>query len=45
MKDELIEKDAKFCFNLDMIYVKLVNWIVKMNSDSMVDPKLPSRDS
>jgi hypothetical protein len=41
---ELQIKDEEYEKNLDLSYIKLVQWIVKMNSGALVDAKLPSRD-
>lgn len=38
-------KDEVFSERLDLFYVKLVQWIVKMNSDSMVDVKIPDKET
>ena len=45
LKEELRSKDENFSQKLDMDYVKLVQWIVKMNSEAMMDVKIPSKDS
>ena len=42
--DELKTKDEEFEKKLDLHYIKLVQWIVKMNSGALVDFKLPSKD-
>ena len=37
LKSELQNKDQEFSEKVDTYYFKLVNWVVKMNSDIMVD--------
>ena len=41
LKQELIAKDEEYCMKLNLYYVKLVQWIVQMNSDVMMDVKIP----
>jgi hypothetical protein len=45
LKDELKDKDGQFSKQLDLFYIRLVQWIVKMNSDQMMDVKIPDRDT
>ena len=42
--DELKIKDEDFERKLELNYIKLVQWIVKMNSGALVDTKLPDKD-
>ena len=44
MKEELKAKDADFPRQVDLYYVKLVQWIVKMNSDDLLDKKTTNPD-
>jgi len=44
LESELQVKDEEFEKKLDLSYIKLVQWIVKMNSGALVDAKLPSKD-
>jgi hypothetical protein len=44
LESELEVKDEEFEKKLDLSYIKLVQWIVKMNSGALVDAKLPSKD-
>jgi len=44
LKEQLKEKDSVFSKQLDLFYIRLVQWIVKMNSDQMQDVKLPDRE-
>lgn len=44
LKEELKAKDDNFSQKLDLVYIKLVQWIVKMNSEIMIDQKIPNRD-
>lgn len=44
MKAELQIKDDQFVSKLDATYVKLVHWIVQMNSDVMQDAKIEDKD-
>lgn len=44
MKSELAIKDEQFVSKLDATYVKLVHWIVQMNSDVMQDAKIEDKD-
>ena len=41
LKMELAAKDEEYCLKLNLYYVKLVQWIVQMNSDVMVDVRIP----
>lgn len=37
LKEELVAMDSKFTERVDLSYIKLVHWLVKMNSDAMID--------
>ena len=41
LRTELANKDEEYCLKLNLYYVKLVQWIVAMNSDVMVDVQVP----
>ena len=43
LSEQLAIKDEEYCRKLDLYYIKLVQWIVKMNSDALIDKKLPSK--
>ena len=45
LREELQIKDEAFSQKLDLFYVRLVQWIVKMNSDAMIDIKIPDKDT
>ena len=44
MKEELVIKDESFMRKIDDFYVKLVNWIVNMNSDLLTDSRMKVKD-
>ena len=43
LAEQLQIKDEEYCRKLDLYYIKLVQWIIKMNSDALNDQKLPSK--
>lgn len=45
LRGELSLRDSDFSRKLDVSYIKLVNWIIKMNSDIMLDKKINKGDS
>lgn len=42
LMSELAEKDKEFVGKVELFYVKLVQWVIKMNSDAMFDMKINS---
>ena len=34
----------QFSMKVDTYYIKLVHWVIKMNSDAMLDIKFPGKD-
>ena len=42
--DQLISKDREFVGKVELFYVKLVQWVIKMNSDAMFDLKFQAKD-
>lgn len=44
LKEELVIKDEQFLRKIDEFYLKMVNWIVQMNSDLLSDTKMKIKD-
>jgi hypothetical protein len=42
LQQELMARDNAFVSKVELHYMKLVQWIVKMNSDALLDMKMPS---
>lgn len=42
--EELVVLDEQFSMRVDGYYIKIVHWIIKMNSDALLDIKFPGKD-